>query len=611
MTLQCSPTAEEARLHARVLAASAEGHGGGVELAYNKAARIIQRMARAFILRKRNREGRFIASARRGWIDAHPPPPFPADEALLRPEELLLLLRVLGAVPRIADEADVLDAALRLTTSLAGAGQRRRLVRGTCAAWPTGTGLTWESFRAFLSWLAGCLPDAEDGTSREEAEGSADALRMERLFRLLFEASGRVVIDRGNTRDWIRTITLEYLEMSRRNPCRGQFGQEGERVELRVLDTSSQNHVPEPGSVTGRGDAFGGGLMAASGAGGGSVCSQYLSACAKFEVLPVAGLAKMLLAETVNLAHHAFSADDVFALAHCLSGLSHVRVLDLRDCHLQPAAVTALCNSLRFGHSLLTLDLSENTLDKAGVTALATLLAATEALSRLVLSGVRLTDELFERLTTGGMERNKSVAHLDLAYNLLSDVSTDALEGMLLGKRALRFIDLSFNLLTDRGVERLHRAAVERSAPRSINRARGGRTGQQLPQVSLVADRRAQRHALANLLGLNPCFRYEAPARIPFTRTDLLSFEVILKDRRLSDGERLRAAALCTAGRTLAPETIVRLLLGCFKQCDAAHRSAAFQLLGEAAESQHSLEVIRQGIQPTFSLEVQEQDQLD
>ena len=625
------PTQDEVRLHARVMAAAAAaGAGaGGVERVYDRAARAIQRLARSYILRKRNREGRFLASARRGWIDAHPPPPLPSHAARLRPEELLLLLRVLGAVPSIADEADVLDAAAQLRAkatqftdleACAAAGPRRVGTGGGGYRDGGGSrsgrsdwvrGHSWEEFCELLTWLAGCLPKKDsDGAPAGGGLDEEGAMQVARLFRTLFEPQGRPMMDRGDPRGWIRAMTRDYLDQVRRDADRVDASGRGSGGEApgkprhdRISEHSDSAVQRKPATATPHGS---GGAPAA-----GTGCAEYLRACAKFDVRPVAGLARALLEDSVALAHHAFSPDDVFALAHCLPALPHVRTLDICDCHLQPAGLTALCNALRYGHALRSLDLSENTLDKAGCSALAGLLAATEGLARLELRGCRLTDELFDRLVVAGLEKNRSISHLNLAHNLLSDVSADALEGLLLGKPALRALDLSFNLLTDRGVERLQAAAVERSVPRSLNRARAGRTAQQLPPAALSADRRAQRHGLANLLGLNPCFRYEPPAKVVFTRADLLSLEVILRDKRLTDGDKIRTAALCTVGRSLTADEIIRLLIGCFSGCDDAHRRAALQLLEEVAESAHAVEVIRQGTRPTFAFDTQEQDQLD
>ena len=207
--------------------------------------------------------------------------------------------------------------------------------------------------------------------------------------------------------------------------------------------------------------------------------------------------------------------EQVAAVGEALCRAWRLRSLNLTDCRLGSDGVARLCGLLlRSAADLTSLDLSENLLERSGATALASLVEGdAHSLRFLGLRGTGLTDEVLDLISAGGLERSKSLISIDLSYNLISDVSVQPLEALLLLKPALyrldlQFnlltvrgvsrLDLQFNLLTVRGVSRLQHATHERSAPRSLHRARAGRTLAQLPpSVWCWTEARRGRHCAA------------------------------------------------------------------------------------------------------------------
>ena len=79
-------------------------------------------------------------------------------------------------------------------------------------------------------------------------------------------------------------------------------------------------------------------------------------------------------------------------------------------------------------------------------------IAKTHALKQLVIRGVGMSDVSFDFIVRNGVETNtRSLAHLDLSYNMLTDDSLDNIEQIILVKASLQTLDLPWNLLSEAG----------------------------------------------------------------------------------------------------------------------------------------------------------------
>ncbi|KAJ1473405.1 hypothetical protein T484DRAFT_1836337 [Baffinella frigidus] len=114
------------------------------------------------------------------------------------------------------------------------------------------------------------------------------------------------------------------------------------------------------------------------------------------------------------------------------------------DARLDDETQALLFKSLIYLQRVSTLDLSENNLSPLHIPTMGKMLSVTPTLVVLCLRGCRITDSTWEVLCRDGLERNKSLKRLDVSYNLMTDLSLDFIETLILTKGNLATIDISY-----------------------------------------------------------------------------------------------------------------------------------------------------------------------
>ena len=381
----------------------------------------------------------------------------------------------------------------------------------------------------------------------------------------------------------------------------------GEQAKSVVSDDTHHTHTKGARSTVAESIGVSmGGVVAADGV------SAYLSMCAQLDEEPIPTIVHQLHGTFLNLNHYEFSEQQMEAVSAGLEKNTCVTVMSIVDASLTSECMCLLFEGLRRNTAIRKLDVSENdTLDKKSATALSQYLAKNTVLHHLTLRGLGLTDAYFDFLVRNGIEKNsKSLAHLDLAYNMLSEDSLANIEQLIYAKGHLIHLDLSWNLLTAAGIKQLERAVHERSKPRSSKRDDGSaRVKKPMVKMTLVATGSEQRRSLMHLTGVSGVTRWLPEPSVLISQADYVTLCVAQRSPKLVPLFKFRLMRLLTSGRLLTSQMVAQQLADNFKGEDEALQKMALETLLHKLESPEQLYLLKDVVDAEFVAHVDQQIQ--
>ena len=599
-------TQEVEALHERVL----EKWRLGTEMhdpfthSFDKAAVKIQRMGRAWLTRKIVREGKFLRDGMKAWLSARPKAEFSSTVATIQFAEVVKMFKILEVCPQIVDVPEILQVSLETARS------SDRVQRQSDSS--SRTSLTWNEFQEVCWRLSLKMSQLvlDDANPLEEMDG---LLQVDEFLRSLVEGKPEA-FDLNRTADWIRARMLEHADKrlasqseQRRamSPTRSVGNLELMNAQNRgllstgaVISSKGFLQSKDQASRSGRrsqlsrsavsdGDARGtksskagsfvaGTIDAADGVG------SYTSTCAHLDIDPIPSVINQMNGAILNLSHYQLEERQIEAISAGIEKNTCVATLIMVDAGLSAASFTLLCAALKKNNVINHFDFSENScMDRHSILALSEYVAKSNSLRSLILRGVGMSDVNFDYLVRNGIDSNpRSLTHIDVSYNMLTDESTENIKQMIMGGAKLQSLLLCWNLFSSASEKEVQVAVHERSKPRSSKRAdNSAKIIKPLAKISVQLRAEEQRVNVMLLDGVSGMRRWTPSAAKPTTQADYVTLRVTQRNPKLTSLLKFRLTRLFTSGRSLSPEMIAEQLQSNFKDVETKLQRMAIEML--------------------------------
>ena len=443
---------------------------------FNQAALKIQRMGRAWLTRKIVREGKFLRDGMKAWLSAQPKTEFSSSVARIQLSEVLKVFKIFGLCPKVVDPSEILRSCLEIMYAEAKLGSTERETLRTDLSWSEFQEVCWRlSFKM-----------REEVSEDDDPPQELDALiQVDELLRTMLEGKKEAFVP-SRAPAWIRGRILDYADLQQQHmllhaqsegpkgmsplrldsttcqrnfpprvkqggsfkrPPRGKDA--GSRSERRSeLARSVVSDADTRGPKSSKGGSVGVGVSVAA-----DGISAYTGLCVQLDLEPIPTIVHQLHGTHLNLSHYDLDEEQVQCLAAGLEKNTRITSLVMVDSGLSSDSLCILFEALRRNLTIRHADFSENDgFDRAAIAAMSEYIAKTHALKQLVIRGVGMSDVSFDFIVRNGVETNtRSLAHLDLSYNMLTDDSLDNIEQIILVKASLQTLDLPWNLLSEAG----------------------------------------------------------------------------------------------------------------------------------------------------------------
>lgn len=156
----------------------------------------------------------------------------------------------------------------------------------------------------------------------------------------------------------------------------------------------------------------------------------------------------------VNIYSHSMTAVDTKALLFTCKHDQNLRELAITNASLDDLSTQMMCTFINNNVNVTKFDLSHNELQNPGLTSLGNMVAVNYSLKTLVLVNIGITDDKIDHLLQG-FELNRTLVHVDLANNLLSDHAAEKLAKLSDFYQRLEGFVLSNNMISHIGANEL------------------------------------------------------------------------------------------------------------------------------------------------------------